>query len=1288
MNGASPLTHLETIQNRWLHNDPTAAAITANMLEDVIHSIFGDPARISYELLQNADDAANGEGLTVDVEYILLDRHLIVQHNGQHFSSHDVEGICRYGAVNTNQAEERESKQFNLKKIGYKGIGFKSVFNLANQVWVCSDPYKLKFDKKHWQGRGVHLPWQIVPIPFEESELPEHIQSFLKPNWVSFILDLKSNDRATVKKPIATLFNKEEVILFLRHVRSVKMLVQAKEGNAIVPYRQLTRTQDGPVFHLKRWENGDLQEESRWHISSFSFPVSAEIRESLKPLDKRKCPEKLKSATETEISLGAKIDKDNSIIPLGKPSLFSFLPTETTYKFPFLVNGNFLLNEARDSLLDEVWNEFLFERIGYCQLQWFEQMAGDERFKYEFAGLLVKYSDTYANNKYKRRNLSLNRGVMAASEEITFVPVLGSNELKKAPDTIIDQTRASVDLEDQELVKGHFSRDLDIADPKIKRIENLMRIGAEQFDQEKLRDAIRQTNRYRNPADNIRLIDFFFNRITGIKDGNERNAWKRILHETPFLLDTEEALACPNELYFPTDTPELPFDLTMRFLHFIVYQDHINHRKNLEEWLNQLGLAYPKPVEIIRRGIFSLLEENKITASMCIPLARYIFNHYQQLEDKDFQILGNLPVLTTKRSLRRVAASYFSDAYEPKLSLERLLDEDIFISPDYLREEDEPIAWNRFWSKLGGRQEMVIELHNIRSPYNSLNIQYPDYHAFLEPRLPDFNKKARHDLVNFVVPRYIQYCTRYEFALQYWEIILNDKWQEVRRKCKVCTFEHSHGKTAIPSYFEFVVREKPYFPTQDGLCYPSTEVFSQDIADLLGGMRPVSALPMTKEQEDFWGIQNELNLDTCLDILKDISMREGPVEKQLITNLYQYMVERRFDPDEFKAKSSVIRGLKLLAANNTFQPIDSLYYFAIPDFALKVNSPDFIFLDIPEEDALRLCSVLGIVALGAEDLSLATEDVLHDSLFRKQWIERIPLLAALFCQRTGRDIPSETQRLLELAEKTTFQAAKKISLELVRDGSSLYQKSVKAWKSQSRIFFVQPWYDTKTQFELNTILAEHFGLQEIERELGLLLTLPIQEGVNWLKEQGIETTIEENEVPGERPGHEDKTKNGSIVKGATTEVEDSRSEKIQEPEPKYGPIASKDAKEIGRWGENYVYEKGEIASYYGEKGIPVIEIVWVNKEEESGKPYDFEVVLGNGDQEYWEIKSTSSPDKNEFPISGHELLFAFQKREKYYLLRMLNAKQQSNPRINIFPNAAALIETGDILIKEAILKIV
>ena len=41
--------------------------------------------------------------------------------------------------------------------------------------------------------------------------------------------------------------------------------------------------------------------------------------------------------------------------------------------------------------------------------------------------------------------------------------------------------------------------------------------------------------------------------------------------------------------------------------------------------------------------------------------------------------------------------------------------------------------------------------------------------------------------------------------------------------------------------------------------------------------------------------------------------------------------------------------------------------------------------------------------------------------------------------------------------------------------------------------------------------------------------------------------------------------------------------------------------------------------------------------------------------EYWEVKSTPSPRKNEFPISEFELQFALQNRERYRLLHVQQA---------------------------------
>lgn len=71
-----------------------------------------------YELLQNANDYPI-EGKLVDVEFHITDNYLLFMHTGDKFNVRNISGIC---GIN-----EKE-KVANRKAIGYKGIGFKTVF--------------------------------------------------------------------------------------------------------------------------------------------------------------------------------------------------------------------------------------------------------------------------------------------------------------------------------------------------------------------------------------------------------------------------------------------------------------------------------------------------------------------------------------------------------------------------------------------------------------------------------------------------------------------------------------------------------------------------------------------------------------------------------------------------------------------------------------------------------------------------------------------------------------------------------------------------------------------------------------------------------------------------------------------------------------------------------------------------------------------------------------------------------------------------------------------------------
>lgn len=90
--------------------------------------------RSFIELIQNADDA-NSSAFGI---YNTNDM-LVVANNGRPFTEYDIEALCRSGSSN---------KYRGGNTIGYRGIGFKSVVNLARRIDIFSGDFKFFFDKE------------------------------------------------------------------------------------------------------------------------------------------------------------------------------------------------------------------------------------------------------------------------------------------------------------------------------------------------------------------------------------------------------------------------------------------------------------------------------------------------------------------------------------------------------------------------------------------------------------------------------------------------------------------------------------------------------------------------------------------------------------------------------------------------------------------------------------------------------------------------------------------------------------------------------------------------------------------------------------------------------------------------------------------------------------------------------------------------------------------------------------------------------------------------------------
>lgn len=1110
--------HFLSLQNRWVLADPTAASSMANALDTIAVSVFADPEMIGYELLQNADDAAASE-----IEYVFHQEYLIVRHNGAAFTKQNVEALCRFGATDTQQqnAEGLEiiqedgelEKQEDIKKIGYKGIGFKSVFRISEQVWVFSgNGYSFRYDKSNWNGR--RLPWQIMPVTTDE--VPGELRQWVKPDWVNFVFKINPDVRRgafervldSLDFKIAKLFAHEHIVLFLRKIQSMTLI--KSEGLDVREHRRITRHTSDNIHEIKRFDNQVEIISSRWLVKSFHVEVHKDLRDELARLTNIQFPDKLKRAKQIEISFAARFGARDELVAQTETLIFSYLPTAKRYRnLPFFVNSNFLLNHERTELLTKnPWNRFLFEQIGYLQFKWFEELAKEERFRHSFPDLIAKYADSATDY-----NAAINTGVEKAKNEIAFVPIIENAELKKAPETIVDKTGIGEQANEYQFVKDSFeNKDLSIVDPKLRSINKIIQVGANKFDREELQAALRKKNRFSNPADNIRLIDFFFKKIGSLANNNDKQAWHQVLRETPFLLTNSATLREPPTLYFPESKPDdLPIEFDMEFLHEEVFRDRVSKDEPLKGWLaSELLVAVPKPIEIIRRGLIPMIQEGRIQREFAIRITRFIFKYRSQLLGTDFQQLKLLPVfykrLEEGNDFKKVAGGYLADHYLPSLPLESLVDEDIFISAEYPETEHDVAEWKWFWKKLGVRENMDFDFHegdfDLRN--NQVRTHANEYLSWLrrEGNLPDYNANQVHRLKTNLDHKYLKYAEKYEFSIRFWTVFFEEKWVEFKRLSLRAKFQHSVGTSDIPSFFHFRTHTNPYFPATNGNCYPVPEVYSSTLEKIIGTWKPLSFFNLDAEKEAYLGIRTELTKEECLDLLGHISELEGTVDRERIGAIYRYMVNRRFALSEDEEQPE----LNLLAQDNSFQPIAKLSYFDLPRFAQKVDTEHFIFLDLEVDSAAAFCRNWRINIISIDEIQFQVHGI-DISDFSNRFNTRLSAFAAVVGNKTGKSQDEAENSLREINAKIEWKSATQLSLHIYNEyGLRIFEKEVKAWKNGNTIYHLSPWNDAITLFELSEVVAKAFEVSGFERELGLLLSLEKeQQVIEWLKSNGYET---------------------------------------------------------------------------------------------------------------------------------------------------------------------------------------
>ncbi len=291
-----------------------------------------------YELLQNANDyprhvkiAGEDKVLSVEVEFHIAKNYLTFEHTGEYFNPKNIAAIC-----DINDGEKAD----NTEAIGYKGIGFKTVFLDNDYILLNTGNYTFRFDKSATDV--INTPW--------------HIDLF------------------------TDVFESERVILFIPNIKKVSIFIDG---------------QDEPIVREK--DNKD------WCVSDslvddIPEDITDKINDVLENPDSRsdgyeKIPEKYINFRKTAVKFACK-KAERKLMPVDDAMLYCYLPAKRAdWGFNFLMNTDMVPNGQRDDIEDIELNHVIARIAGKQFFYWIKQLIESKKYDLDSIFALIPNFD-------------------------------------------------------------------------------------------------------------------------------------------------------------------------------------------------------------------------------------------------------------------------------------------------------------------------------------------------------------------------------------------------------------------------------------------------------------------------------------------------------------------------------------------------------------------------------------------------------------------------------------------------------------------------------------------------------------------------------------------------------------------------------------------------------------------------------------------------------------------------------------------------------------------------------
>ncbi len=1252
---------IKELEERYtLNTTPDVSTTVAQSLIQLSSGIYTEEERFIFELLQNAVDAHDSKANSLNIKIVLKDDYLIFMHNGEPFSERDIKGLCDIGNGN---------KTKDVKKIGYKGIGFKSVFMRSTCVTVETGKYCFKFDKSHWDNyweknwkteygnkepeKKYLMPWQIIPI---ETTPAIHVDK-VGYNVVTYIQLHKNKN---IAEKIEKLLASSQFLLFLK---ASNIRITFEQDNVTISTIEKSTQNDKVTLS----SNGQI--ENQWLIySNDEVPVPDNVREEIN-LDTN-TPEKLKDVKTFDLSFAIALSSDGKLKRVDKKDavIYTYLPTSFkfgTEGFPFLVNANFITDAGRQQLhKDSEWNKLIFSKIPSEFLKW---MANISANYYNYYDILpeMNYGD---NNPLEK---IFHDEMISAIDSIAFIPQQDNLTNKVyVKEALLDSIGIS-DIISKEVFLTHINRNNkctysieNLIAPVRKSYKVLEDYGVFVFKSKNIKNLFDDNKAFYGitPEYNVKLINYIYDLYTRTKINQEE--FFTTLQNSSFLLDKNCSLRKPIELFFSSQNQDFNnYHKETPFLNEAIC-------KPLEgiviEWLRTLGVSDLSDESYIEKVI---CQYNYINEENAIETIRYLYDVNRR---KDIVYLlqkyqWRLSFLTQKGNLKSITNLFASAKYLPELNLEPICNDDIFISDEYPRVNDDIISWRLFFEKLGLKYSLGgLQYISLKNSQGIPHLEKVEAKMQTMYYYPD-TKQYRYTHANSFYIRYAPFVLTSDCSPSFEKLIWSELFKSEIPEQSNAYGDHvdgQHGYFSHPLYFEkdlghseflvWAIKEyQKFYATNGSYSLAKTLLVNSEGIKSIGGIY-LPIIDVDCEIHEEWlkllNLRTQLTLDDYLELLTSISndVENAIQNKERISMVYQRLLE--LDCLTSTSKQEKLKSWaetnKILSVDNTFKSPSELSYITLDGF----GSDNRVYIGNPanRNKVIELLELMGVKIITENNIHPDFNNTEKDSTELKNilvhWLSPLALIAAGE-NPTEEEYTKAKEQIKKKLLESHFYHCETIKLTYGNSDDVIDRHT---FAQENDFYYIGNLRPANVEPLLNP-LCKYLGISKKERELFIILIEDFDGIRQNLEDKGY--TVELLEEPKEKPS-------GTIV----TSIGGGRSISQQERD-----------RITGFKGEILVYEKLKSFGYTPiSQTISEIEFEGATTISMFGKTYyckdnfnryDMCFETKNGTKVFVEVKSTTwnKEAQENMPISYNELSmiedYQHNERERYVIVRVFGINQ-------------------------------